>query len=336
MNILVTGGAGYIGSQTAKTLARAGHTAVTYDNLSTGHRWAVRWGPFVEGDVADHSQLVRSMREYAIEAVIHFAASAYVGVSMLQPAEYFQNNSVNSLTLLNAMREAGIRRIVFSSSCATYGLPRRIPISERQPQNPINPYGESKRFVERALAWYGHAYGMEWVALRYFNAAGADADGEIGEAHDPETHLIPLVIHAALGEAPPVQVMGIDYPTADGTAVRDYVHVMDLADAHVRALEHLFRGGASMAINLGTERGYSVREVIEAVERASGRPVPYRDAGRRQGDPASLVARTTLARRLLGWAPRYSDLDGMVRTAWSWHSHGAKTRAMDRGPSSYI
>jgi UDP-glucose-4-epimerase GalE len=303
-----------------KTLTLAQHVAVTYDNLSTGHQWAVRWGPFVQGDLADHRRLVQTMNEYAIDAVIHFAASAYVGDSIRQPAEYFQNNTVNSLTLLNAMREAQTRRIIFSSSCATYGIPRRLPISERHPQNPINPYGESKRFVERALQWYELAYGLQWVALRYFNAAGADPDGELGEAHDPETHLIPRVIQAALGKAPPVEVKGSDYPTPDGTAVRDYVHVMDLADAHIRALEYLLNGGASMAINLGTGRGYSVRDVIHVVERVSGYPVPFYAAGRRDGDPTSLVAETTLGHRVLGWTPRHSDLDEIVRTAWNWHA----------------
>jgi UDP-arabinose 4-epimerase len=324
LNILVTGGAGYIGSQTSKALARAQYVAVTYDNLSTGHQWAVRWGPFVQGDIADHHRLVQTMREYAIDAVIHFAASAYVGDSIRHPAEYFQNNAVNSVTLMNAMREAGTRRIIFSSSCATYGIPRRIPISERHPQNPINPYGESKRFVERVLQWYGLAYGLQWVALRYFNAAGADPDGELGETHDPETHLIPLVIQAAMGMAPPVEVKGSDYPTPDGTAVRDYVHVMDLADAHILALEYLLNGGTSMAINLGTGRGYSVRDVIHVVERVGGQPVPFYEAGRREGDPVSLVAKTTLGHRVLGWTPRYSDLDGIVRTAWNWHAGEAR------------
>ena len=320
MNILITGGAGYIGSHTAKALASAGHVPVTYDNLSTGHRWAVRWGPFIQGDVGDHDLLVSVLRDYAVEAVIHFAASAYVNVSMRSPAEYFQNNSVNSLTLLNAMRKSGTRNIVFSSTCATYGLPRQAVLSERHPQNPINPYGESKRFIERALHWYGNAYDIHWVALRYFNAAGADPDGETGEDHDPETHLIPLVISATLCQTAPVAVCGTDYPTPDGTAIRDYVHVMDLASAHIRALEYLLDGGESIALNIGTGKGHSVREVISSVERVSGQPVPQHDAARREGDPPRLVARTTLARRVLGWTPKYRDLDETIRTAWRWHS----------------
>ena len=320
MNILITGGAGYIGSHTAKAVALAGHVPVTYDNLSTGYRWAVRWGPFIQGDVGNYDLLVSVLRDYAVEAVIHFAASAYVNVSMHSPAEYFQNNSVNSLTLLNAMRKAGARNIVFSSTCATYGLPRQKVLSERHPQNPINPYGESKRFIERALHWYGGAYDIHWVALRYFNAAGADPEGETGEDHDPETHLNPLVISATLCQTAPVAVCGTDYPTPDGTAIRDYVHVMDLASAHIRALEYLLDGGESIALNIGTGKGHSVREVISSVERVSGQLVPQHDAARREGDPPRLVARTTLARRVLGWTPKYRDLDETIRTAWRWHS----------------
>lgn len=326
MNLLVTGGAGYIGSHTAKALAQAGHSPVTYDNLSTGHRWAVRWGPFVKGDVADRRLLVDTLREHSIEAVMHFAGSASVAESIASPARYFENNSVNSLTLLNAMLEAGTRHIIFSSTCATYGNPRSAAISERSAQAPVNPYGESKLFVEKALRWYEAAYGIQWVALRYFNAAGADPEGEIGEAHDPETHVIPLAIRAALGQGPRIEVKGTDYPTPDGTAVRDYVHVMDLADAHIRALDRLLRGGASMALNLGTGRGYSVREVIQAVHRVSGHPVPAEEGGRRDGDPPFLVAKPGLARRALGWSPQYTDLDAIVRTAWNWHaSQGPKT-----------
>jgi len=270
--------------------------------------------------VADRRLLVETLRQYAIEAVIHFAGSASVAESMTSPARYFENNSVNSLTLLNAMLDAGTRHIIFSSTCATYGIPRSAAISERSAQLPVNPYGESKLLVEKALRWYGAAYGIGWVALRYFNAAGADPEGQIGEAHHPETHLIPLVIRAALGQGPPVEVNGTDYPTPDGTPVRDYVHVVDLADAHIRALDHLFRGGASMAVNLGTGRGHSVREVIQAVRRVSGRPAPHEERGRRQGDPPFLVAKPGLARRALGWAPHYADLDGIVRTAWDWHA----------------
>jgi len=277
-NVLVTGGAGYIGSHTCKALAAAGYSPVTLDNLAYGHRWAVRWGPFEQADLDDRQAVERVLREHRIGAVIHFAAYAYVGESMTDPGKYFRNNVVNTLNLLEAMRAAGVGRIVFSSTCATYGVPKGVPIAEDHPQLPVNPYGESKLFVERALHWNGVAHGLRWMALRYFNAAGADPDGEIGEDHDPETHLIPLAIEAALGRRPDLQVMGTDYPTADGTAIRDYVHVTDLADAHLRALHHLEGDGPSGALNLGTGRGHSVREVVAMVERVTGRKVGARDA----------------------------------------------------------
>jgi UDP-glucose-4-epimerase GalE len=321
-SVLVTGGAGYIGSHTCKALQRAGFTPVTFDNLVYGHREAVRWGPFIEGDLADRELLARVMREHAVTAVVHFAAYAYVGESMQFPEKYFSNNVVNTLNLLEAMRDCGVGNIVFSSTCATYGFPERIPIDEQHPQNPVNPYGESKLFVERALKWYGVAHGLKSVSLRYFNAAGADADAEIGEDHDPETHLIPLVIEAALEQRPHIEIFGSDYPTPDGTAIRDYIHVTDLGNAHVKALEYLLAGGDSVALNLGTGNGYSVREVITAVERVSGRPVPAKLSPRRAGDPAELVADAGKARQLLGWTPEHSSLDNIVSTAWSWHSAG--------------
>jgi UDP-arabinose 4-epimerase len=243
---------------------------------------------------------------------------------MTQPRKYFHNNTVNTLQLLDVMVDAGVRSIVFSSTCATYGMPQRLPLDETHPQSPVNPYGESKLAVERILHWYGRAYGIGWVALRYFNAAGADPDGEIGEVHDPETHLIPLVISAALGEVGPVGVFGTDYPTPDGTAIRDYIHVMDLADAHLRALEYLARGGESVALNLGTGEGHSVRAVIEAVESAAGRPVPRVDSPRRAGDPPSLVANAARAREVLGWTPRYPELRTIVEHAWRWHTRGTR------------
>jgi UDP-arabinose 4-epimerase len=320
MNILVTGGAGYIGSHTAKTLASAGYTPVVVDNLSNGHDWSVKWGPFERGDLSDAGWVADVVRRHRVHAVVHFAASAYVGESMTQPRKYFHNNTVNTLQLLDAMVDAGVQSIVFSSTCATYGVPQRLPIDETHPQAPVNPYGESKLCVERILHWYGQAYNLRWVALRYFNAAGADPDGEIGEVHDPETHLIPLVIGAALGERPPVGVFGTDYPTPDGTAVRDYIHVMDLADAHVRALEHLAKGGESGALNLGTGEGHSVRAVIEAVESVGGRPVPRVDSPRRAGDPPSLVADAARAREVLGWTPRHPELRTIVEHAWRWHT----------------
>ena len=322
MRVLVTGGAGYIGGHTAKALAAAGIEPVVLDNLSTGHEANVRWGPLVRGDVGDRAFVRGVLREHGIEAVVHFAASAYVGESVHEPRRYFHNNVVASLALLDGMMDAGVDRIVFSSSCATYGVPDALPIDERHRQSPVNPYGDSKLFVERVLHAYGHAYGLRWVALRYFNAAGADPSGELGEDHDPETHLLPSVIEAALGRRPAVEVFGDDYPTPDGSAVRDYVHVADLADAHVRALDYLLEDGPSIALNLGTGRGHSVSEVIDTVERAGGRSVPVRRAPRRLGDPPALVADASGARRHLGWEPRLSELEVIVRTAWDWHTTG--------------
>ena len=321
--ILVTGGAGYIGAHACKALARAGYVPVTYDNLVYGHAEAVRWGPLVVGELADHGLLRDTLNEFEIEAVMHFAAFTYVGESMTRPEIYFRNNVVNSLGLLEAMQEAGVRQIVFSSTCATYGVPEVVPISEDAPQRPLNPYGEGKLMVERALHWYGHAHGFRHVALRYFNAAGADPDGEIGEAHDPETHLIPLVLEAALGQRSHIEIFGTDYATPDGTAIRDYIHVQDLAEAHVLALGHLRQNGSSLALNLGTGTGYTVRQVVAAAERISGRRVPRLESARRPGDPPELVADARQARRLLGWTPRLSDLDSILSTAWAWHSRAA-------------
>lgn len=317
--VLVTGGAGYIGSHTCKALAAAGYSPVALDNLVHGHRWAVRWGPLEQADLADRDALEQVLRRHDIGAVVHFAAFAYVGESMADPGKYFRNNVANTLNLLEAMRATNVGRIVFSSTCATYGVPDTVPIAEDHPQRPVNPYGEAKLFIERALHWHGVAHGLRWMALRYFNAAGADPDGEIGEDHDPETHLIPLAIETALGRRRELQVMGTDYPTRDGTAIRDYIHVTDLADAHVRALRHLEANGASCALNLGTGRGYSVREVIAMVERVGGRPVNARNAPRRAGDPPALVAAPGRARELLGWEPRWSTLETIVQTAYRWH-----------------
>ena len=317
--ILVTGGAGYIGSHAAKALACAGYEPVTYDNLGRGHRDAVRWGPLVVGDLADRALLVETMRRHQVAAVMHFAAFAYVGESVSEPELYFRNNVANSLTLLEAMGEAGVRHIVFSSTCATYGLPEKMPIAEETPQHPVNPYGESKLMIERMLHWLGPARGLAHVALRYFNAAGADPEGEIGENHDPETHLIPLVLLTALGQRPAIDIFGTDYPTPDGTAIRDYIHVQDLADAHALALAHLLKGGASLALNLGTGAGHSVRAVIETAERVTGRMIARREVARRAGDPPSLVADARKARELLGWTPRLSGLDDIIASAWAWH-----------------
>jgi UDP-arabinose 4-epimerase len=319
-SVLITGGAGYIGSHTAKALARSRFQPVVLDDLSKGHSWAVKWGPLVKADIGDYKAVREVLRRYRVDAVIHFAADAYVGESMREPRRYFLNNVRNTLTLLEAVMDAGVRHFVFSSSCATYGIPAAVPISEKQPQFPVNPYGESKRFVERSLWWYGEAYGLKSASLRYFNAAGADPEGELGEDHNPETHLIPLVIQAALGMRPQVEIYGTDYPTPDGTTVRDYIHVADLAEAHVLALRHLMDGGENIAVNLGTGRGYSIREVIAAVSRRSGRNVPAREAARRPGDPPVLVADATQAKQVMGWQPQHSDLDTIVDTALSWQA----------------
>lgn len=328
-SILVAGGAGYIGSHACKALAAAGYVPIAYDNLSYGHRWAVQWGPLVVGDIADTALLRRTLREHRVEAVMHFAAFTYVGESMSDPQRYLRNNLVNSLGLLDAMHEVGVERIVFSSTCATYGMPKTLPLAEDHPQEPINPYGESKLMVERALDWYGRAYGIKWAALRYFNAAGADPLGRIGEDHAPETHLIPLVLEAALGRRPAIDIYGTDYPTPDGTAIRDYIHVDDLAQAHVRALAHLEEGGDSLAVNLGTGQGYSVRQIIAAAEAASGRVVPVREMPRRPGDPPMLVAQPALAERVLGWKPAFGLYD-IIASAWNWHSSGGANSAESR------
>jgi UDP-arabinose 4-epimerase len=321
-SILVTGGAGYVGSHACKTLARAGYLPVVYDDLSRGHREAVRWGPLVEGGLHDRARVAAALRAHDISAVMHFAAFAYVGESVTDPEKYYANNVGGTLALLGAMREAEVHSIVFSSTCAVYGVPEALPIRETTAKAPLNPYGETKLAIERALHWYA-AYDIRYVALRYFNAAGADPDGEIGEDHEPETHLIPLVLRAALGRANPVEIYGTDYPTRDGTAIRDYIHVSDLAEAHVRALGHLAAGGDSAALNLGTGNGCSVREVIAAVERVGGRAVPHREAARRPGDPPELVADPALARTRLGWQPRHSDLDTIIGTALAWETRPA-------------
>ena len=320
--VLVTGGAGYIGSHTCKALSRAGFLPVVYDNLVYGHERAVHWGPLERGDIGDGLRLREVFKKYQPMAVLHFAAYAYVGESVVDPGKYYRNNVAGSLALLEAMQAAQIRNIVFSSTCATYGMPDRLPIAETAAQHPINPYGASKLMVERMLADFGIAHEMGYVGLRYFNAAGADPDGQIGEDHDPETHLIPLVLDAASGRRPDIAIFGTDYDTPDGTCIRDYIHVADLASAHVLALQALRAGKPSGFYNLGNERGYSVREVIAAVERISGLRVPVTLSPRRPGDPAALVSDATRAREELGWRPAYPGLDDMVRTAWGWHQKG--------------
>ena len=322
MSILIVGGAGYIGSQTAKCVAQAGLTPVVFDNLVYGHKWAVKWGPFIEGDLADGALIKRVLEQHQVTAVVHFAAYAYVGESVTNPRKYFRNNVVGTINLLDAMLDAGVRDIVFSSTCATYGEPQSVtvPISENHPQHPVNPYGETKLTVEKMLHWYGRAHGLRYAALRYFNAAGADPDGEVGEDHDPETHLIPLAIAAAMdGESGTgLEIYGTDYGTPDGTAIRDYIHVSDLADAHVAALAKLRTGATSLCLNLGTGRGHSVRQVIAAVEKVSGKKIAVRETGRRAGDPPALVADARLAADVLGWKARFPNIEAIVEHAWRW------------------
>lgn len=319
-NILVTGGAGYIGSHTCKVLAQHGYTPVTYDNLSRGNAHAVKYGPFEQGDIADAARLGAVIDQYAPEAVIHFAAHSFVGESVTDPAMYYQNNTVGTLSLLDTMRAKGMDKIVFSSTCATYGTPQRLPMDETTPQAPINPYGQSKLMIEHVLRDYAAAYGLSSVALRYFNAAGCDLDGEIGEEHDPETHLIPLMLEAAYTQDPAraLTVFGDDHPTPDGTCVRDYIHVLDLADAHVRALDLVAREPGFHALNLGTGTGYSIRELIEATRRVTNAAVPYAMGPRRAGDPPELVADPKLAFEKLGWVPQHSDVETILSSAWGW------------------
>ncbi len=319
--VLVTGGAGYIGSHACKALAAAGHTPVAYDNLIYGHDWAVRWGPLERGDILDPDRLGEVIDQYQPDAVMHFAAFAYVGESVADPAKYYRNNVVGTLTLLDAMRARGVERLVFSSSCTVYGVPDTTPIREDAPVRAISPYGSSKLMMEQILADYGAAYGLKAIALRYFNAAGADPEGETGEAHDPETHLIPLVLDAAAGSRPDITVFGDDYATPDGTCIRDYIHVTDLADAHVRALQALAepgRPGGLGVYNLGTGVGVSVAEIIDAARRITGCAIPVRMGERRPGDPPALFADAGLARAELGWTPHMSDIETVIGTAWRW------------------
>jgi len=318
--ILVTGGAGYIGSHACKALARVGYLPVSYDNLSTGHRWSVKWGPLEEGDISDSQRLEEVFSRYRPAAVLHFAASAYVGESVINPGKYYRNNVAGSLTLLEVMRDHGIDKIVFSSTCATYGEPELCLINEETPQLPVNPYGASKLMIERMLKDFGKAHGLRHVSLRYFNAAGDDPEGEIGEEHNPETHLLPLVVQAALRQRPGIDVFGTDYPTPDGTAIRDYIHVADLASAHVKALEYLFDSKPNTAINLGTGEGHSVLDVIRTVQLLSGTTFSVNYSPRRAGDPPILVADAGKATEVLGWQPVFPALADMVSTALQWHS----------------
>jgi len=319
--VLVTGGAGYIGSHTVRRLARNGYRVAVLDNLSKGHRWAVPQDiPLIVGDIADTAHVAMTIRQFHVTSIIHFAAFSLVGESMIEPRSYYTNNVTGTLCLLDAMRASGVDRIVFSSSAAVYGEPASVPIHEDSTLAPTSVYGRTKAVIEGILHDYAVAYGLRSVSLRYFNAAGADPDGGIGEDHDPETHLIPLLLQAAAGRRPSLSIFGSDYPTADGTCIRDYVHVDDLADAHVLALESLERR-AEATYNLGNGEGFSVRQIIETAQRVVGHDIPILEAGRRAGDPAVLVASNLLARRELGWAPRLADLEDIVRTAWDWEQH---------------
>lgn len=314
MKVFVTGGAGYIGSVTTELLLDSGHAVTVFDNLGRGHREAIdRRAEFVQGDLLDAPALAAAMKRAAPDAVLHFAAFALVGESMTDPGMYFTNNVTGGVNLAQAMVAAGVKRIVFSSTCATYGYPDRVPITEDTPQRPVNPYGESKLMFEHVLAWYGRIHGIKPVFLRYFNACGATK--KFGEDHEPETHLIPNVIKVALGQQPTVKIFGTDYKTPDGTCIRDYIHIVDLAQAHILALQ----GDQVGAFNLGTGHGFSVREVIDVVREVTGRPIPEDIAPRRPGDPDRLVAAPDKARAALGWEPRHSDLRTIVRSAWEWH-----------------
>ncbi|MCE9533734.1 MAG: UDP-glucose 4-epimerase GalE [Planctomycetes bacterium] len=323
MRILVTGGAGYIGSHTVRMLRAQGHDVWVYDNLSMGHRAAVPAECLIVGDLKDGDHLDHALLIHRIEAVVHFAAFAAVGESVIHPAKYYQNNLVNTLNLMERMRRHGISKMVFSSTCATFGTPERVPLTEDLPQNPINPYGWSKLFIEKALLDYAKAYGWGFAALRYFNAAGASPAGDIGEDHDPETHLIPLVLQTVLGQRPKIEIFGTDYPTKDGTCVRDYIHVDDLAEAHILALGKL-QPGSAFLYNLGIGQGYSVREVIRIAEQVTGRKVPVQEGPRRPGDPAELIASPARIMKELGWRPKYLELEPIMETAWRWHQSHPK------------
>lgn len=319
MAILICGGAGYIGSHVNKLLHQQGYETIIFDNLMYGHREAVKWGEFVQGDLKNTSELDSVFMSNHIDAVFHFAAYAYVGESVTDPEKYYFNNVCNTLNLLNVMKKNHCKKIVFSSTCATYGMPEITPITEDMEQNPINPYGATKLMVERILRDYNDAYGLEYAVLRYFNAAGADPDGELGESHDPETHIIPLVLAAASGECKDIKVFGTDYDTPDGSCIRDYIHVSDLADAHLAALRYLEQGGKSNFFNLGNETGTSVLEIIEAVKRVTGRDFTVTYVDRREGDPPKLVGSRKKAEEILGWKPKYDEIETIIRHAWQWH-----------------
>lgn len=317
--ILITGGAGYIGSHVNKLLNVKGYKTLVLDNLINGHREFVKWGEFILGDLRDKEMLRLCFKNFPIKAVMHFAAFAYVEESILNPNKYYENNLIGTLNILEVMREFKVNYMIFSSSCAVYGVPESIPITEEHPKNPINPYGRTKLMIELILKDYDTAYGIKHINLRYFNAAGADPDCEIGELHLPETHLIPIVLNTALGKLDYVKINGSDYDTPDGTCIRDFVHVMDLAEAHVLAMEHLTEWGYSDSFNLGIERGYSVKEVISSAERITNRKIEIAENKRREGDPPVLISSYEKARKVLNWEPKYRDLDSIIKTAWKWH-----------------
>lgn len=317
--VLVTGGAGYIGSHVCKSLKLAGFLPVCLDHLKHGKREAVRYGPLIEADISHAEAVKAAISQYQITAVLHFAGLIQVGESVAKPDLYFEENVSKTLAFFQALKGTSVKSLVFSSTAAVYGLPQQIPISESHPTAPINPYGETKLAIEKALKWYGASFGWSHAALRYFNAAGADLEGEIGECHEPETHLIPLAIEARLGLRPPLNIFGNDYDTADGTALRDYIHVVDLAEAHLLMLRQLIEGGSSATLNLGTGQGYSVKQVVDAVSEHTGAKTPALWAPRRAGDPAVLVADASAAKAQLAWQPQYSDLKTIVTSAYAWH-----------------
>ena len=317
--ILIVGGAGYIGSHLNKEISKQGYETVVFDNLSYGHEDFVKWGIFENGDLGNIEDIRRVFKKYKIDAVMHFAAFTYVGESVEDPQKYYTNNVKNTLNLLRVMLEENVKNFVFSSTCATYGNPVEIPITENHPQNPINPYGRGKLIVEMILKDYSDAYDLKYASLRYFNAAGADPDCEIGEMHDPETHLIPLVLDAASGKREDIKIFGTDYDTPDGTCIRDYIHVTDLADAHILALEYLQKGGKSNVFNLGNGNGFSVKEVIETARKITGKPIKEVEVERRPGDPPILIGSSKKAMEILNWKPKYHDLSKIVDTAWKWH-----------------
>ncbi|MEJ5283554.1 MAG: UDP-glucose 4-epimerase GalE [Brevinematales bacterium] len=318
MAILVAGGAGYIGSHTVKMLYKKGYDVIVYDNLSKGYREFAKWGKFIEGDISDDKKLKEVFKNHKIDAVMHFCAFIEVGESVVEPEKYYKNNLVNTITLINTMKDAGIKNFIFSSTAAIFGEPKHIPIKEDDPKNPINPYGKTKLFVEEILEDYEKAYGFNSICFRYFNAAGADPDGEIGEAHNPESHLIPLILDAAMGKREAIKIFGTDYPTKDGTCIRDYIHVNDLAEAHILGLEFLLKEKRSERFNLGSGEGYTVREIIDMVKKITGKEFKVVETERRAGDPPVLIADSSKARRMLGWQTKFT-LQEIIETAWNWH-----------------